>query len=218
MKSVARIVAAVAASLVLMACTAPTDPFIIEHDALSGQRTANGDEYLAVDVPEDHRFETASEDQIRRLLEGGDGAIYFGFPECPWCRVAVPVMNEAATAVHLEEIHYLNVRQIRDQKARTAEGQIVVDEEGTEFYQYLLEELGDFAPEYAALEDPTERRILVPLVAAVVGGNVVEVHLGTVASHTDPYAPLTEEQKSELLGVYKGLFTRISGCGEQFCE
>lgn len=107
---------------------------------------------------------------MRELLTDGDGAIYFGFPQCPWCRNAVPVMNEAAEAVNLDEIYYVNVPyHMRDQKARNEDGEIVTDRANTEFYYYLLEEIGDQAPEYSSLIIAHERRITVPLVAVVVG-------------------------------------------------
>ncbi|MFN8049696.1 MAG: hypothetical protein U0P48_14145 [Ancrocorticia sp.] len=225
---------ALAAGLMLASCSSggggeaagtgtsrPTnEAFITEYEELNGQESSGENTYMEMDIPDNHRFVTASEEQVRELLTDGDGAIYFGFPQCPWCRNAVPVMNEAAEAVNLDEIYYVNVYDMRDQKARNEDGEIVTDKEGTEFYYYLLEELGDQAPEYSSLEDPTERRITVPLVAVVVGGNVVTTHLGTVDSQEDPYVPLTTEQHDELLETYKTIFSRIPGCSEEelVCE
>ncbi|MFT3943385.1 MAG: hypothetical protein QM705_06110 [Ancrocorticia sp.] len=226
---------ALAAGLMLASCGAGSDgdtaststprptntEFITEYEGLNGQTTSKGDNtYTEMDIPDDHRFINASEEQIRDLLTDGDGAIFFGFPECPWCRNAVPVMDEAAKAVNLDNIYYVNVLEMRDEKVRNENGEIVTDKEGTEFYYYLLEELGDHAPEYKALEDPTERRISVPLVAIVVEGKVVTTHLGTVESQEDPYVPLTSEQHDELVEIYKKAFTRIPGCSEDepVCE
>ncbi len=191
------------------------EAFITEYEELNGQKSSGENTYMELDIPDDHRFVTASEEQVRDLLTDGDGAIFFGFPECPWCRNAVPVMNEAAEAVNLDEIYYVNVHEMRDEKARNDNGEIVTDKEGTEFYYYLLEKLGDQAPEYKALEDPNERRISVPLVAIVVDGKVVTTHLGTVESQEDPYIPLTAEQHDELLDIYKKSFSRIPGCSEE---
>lgn len=209
--------AALTASLALMACSG-SDDFVNEYESLNGQETSGGSTYLELNIREDHRFTIATEEQVRDLLDKGNGAIYFGFPECPWCRNAVPVIDEAAEAVNLDEILYLNVMEMRDQKSRDADGEIVTDKEGTDFYYYLLEQLGDLAPAYTSLEDPNERRILVPLVAVVVGGNVVDTHLSTVDSQEDPYTPLTDEQHTELLDIYKQMFSRIPGCGEYACE
>ena len=212
---------ALAAGLMLASCSgASNDGFVKEYEELNGQKSSGENTYMDVNIPDDHRFVTASEEQVRELLTNGNGAIFFGFPECPWCRNAVPVMNEAAEAVNLDEIYYVNVDEMRDQKALNEDGEIVTDKEGSDFYYYLLEELGDQAPEYTALKDPNERRITVPLVAVVVGGNVVTTHLGTVDSQEDPYVPLTSEQHDELLDTYKTIFSRIPGCSEEelVCE
>ncbi|MEZ7897749.1 MAG: hypothetical protein QMB98_02915 [Flaviflexus sp.] len=192
--------------------------FIEEYEGLNGGTNSRGAEYMDVTIPEDHRFLPSSEAEIRELLEDGDGAIYFGFPECPWCRNAVGPLNEAAAAVNLEQIHYVNVSDMRGQKSRGQGNNVEVDEEATEFYEYLLEELGEFAPEYPGLEGSGERRILVPLVVTVVEGEVVSSHLGTVESQTDPTIPLDDEQRQELISTYSEMFEEIPGCGPLYCE
>ncbi|AZN31174.1 hypothetical protein EJO69_11095 [Flaviflexus salsibiostraticola] len=211
------IAALLAATLMLGACSSGSDdPFVQEYESLNGEEARGGRAYLELDIRDEHRFRPSSEDEIRNLLDDGDGAIYFGFPECPWCRSAVGPMDEAAEAVNLDEIHYLNVSEIRDQKSVNASGDVIVTDEGTDFYGFLLDELGDFAPEYPDV--PGERRILVPLVAIVVGGEIVDSHLGTVESQTDPYEGMTDEQRTELIDLYREKFSQIPGCGEFYCE
>lgn len=217
MKLISRAAVVLTAALALAACGGSNDPFVNEYEELNGEENSGGREYMSMDIHDEHRFKMATEEEVRELLTDGDGAIYFGFPECPWCRNAVPVMDEAAAAVNLDEIHYVNVFDMRDQKT-LVDGEIVVDKEGTDFYYYLLEQLGDKAPLYTSLEDPNEHRITVPLIAVVIGGNVVETHLGTVESQEDPYVPLTDEQRQELKDIYATMFSRIPGCGEYFCE
>ena len=35
-------------------------------------------------------------DEIFEILESKSGVIYFGFPECPWCRnIALPLVDSA---------------------------------------------------------------------------------------------------------------------------
>lgn len=219
MKLFARTALVLAAAIALASCSGGSDDaFVNEYEDLNGVENANGAEHMAMDIPDDHRFVYASEEELRELLTDGNGAIYFGFPECPWCRNAVPAMDEAAKTMNLDEIHYLNVYDIRDQKSLDENGEIVVDEEGTDFYYYLLEELGDHAPEYGSLDDPSERRISVPLVVAVVNGNVVANHLGTVESQTDPSVPMTDDQHQELVNAYMSMFAGIPGCGIDICE
>ncbi|AZQ78065.1 hypothetical protein EJ997_12695 [Flaviflexus ciconiae] len=171
--------------------------FIKEYEDLNGMMTQRGTAFLEVEIPDDHVFSPASEDEARGLLDDGHGVIYFGFPSCPWCRNAVGPMDEAAKESGIEEIHYVNVSQIRD------------GQEGADYYAFLLEELGEFAPEYPTEEDPGARRILVPLVAAVVDGEVVGSHLGSAPSQTDPSVALSDSQREELIGLYTDLFSAV---------
>lgn len=222
MKALARLAVVALTALTAIALAScggsASDTFAAEYESLNGEQGANGNSYTSVEIPADHRFVIASEAQVRELFTDGSGAIYFGFPECPWCRNAVPLLNEAAAAVDLDEIYYVNVREMRDQKSRGEDGEIVVETEGSEFYYYLLSELGDQAPEYGSLEDPAERRITVPLVVVVVDGEVVSTHLGTLDSQTDPSVALTPEQQQELKDLYVGMFSAIPGCGPSVCE
>lgn len=175
--------------------TAGGAEFVEEYTALNGQRTQSGASYLDVDLPTDHIFEYAEEDEIRQLLEDGDGVIYFGFPSCPWCRNAVGPLDEAGKAADLEQINYVNPSTMRDQAG------------SNEYYQLLLAELGEFAPEHP--QQPGQRTILVPLVATVVDGDVVAAHLGSAPSQTDPSQALTESQRAELLEIYSSHFSQI---------
>lgn len=207
----------IAGLLVLGACSQPgskTDEFALSYEALNGQKTSSGKEYMSLDFPDENVFETPSEEAVLKLLDEGTGVIYFGFPECPWCRSSILLMDEAAKAVKLESIYTVEVSEIRDTKRVDENGKIVTDKEGTEFYYKLLERLGNWAPEYNGLNDPTERRIHTPLVVVVVDGEIVASHVGTVEAHEDPFAPMTDEVRAEVLKVFKDMFSLIPGCGE----
>lgn len=191
--------------------TGSGDPGIIqEYAAINGSATRDGREYLDVSLPDDHVFSTITEDEAVAMLQQGTGVLYFGFPECPWCRAAMPVMDEAGKNTNVGQIHYLNVSDIRDVRTLDEDGTVVVEEPGSEAYAELLAELGDAAPEYEGLEDPTQRRIYVPLVVAVKDGEVLGSHVSTVDSQADPFEPMSDEQHDELLGIYEDLFTEVA--------
>lgn len=181
-----------------------------EYAALNGSTTPDGQEYLDVSLTDDHVFSTITEDEAVVMLQQGTGVLYFGFPECPWCRAAMPVMDEAGKNTDIGQIHYLNVSEIRDVRTLDADGNIVEEEPGTEGYSEILAELGDAAPEYEGLDDPEQRRIYVPLVVAVKNGEVVGSHVSTVDSQTDPFEPMTDAQRDELLGIYEDLFAEVA--------
>lgn len=194
-----------------------SDSFIQEYEGLNTANNSGTQASVHIDVPEDHRFIYADESEVVDFLKNGTGAVYFGFPECPWCRNAVPVMDEAAKLVNLDEILYLNVRELRDTLSLNADGSVEVENPGSEHYQEILELLGEFAPEYEGLEDPSIRRIYVPLVVVVVDGEIITSHSSTVDSQEDPAVPLDPEQHQELLDIYIEMFSNIPGCGINTC-
>src|SRR5690554_146126 len=197
----------------LVGCNStPSDPFITEYEALNGTTTESGMTYLDLDIPEDHRFVMSDEESILDIFNGGNGVIYFGFPECPWCRSALMVMQEAAKDVSLGKIHYMNVLDIRNELSLDDDGNVVVDKQGSDFYNQVLEYLGEHAPLYPGLEETGERRILVPLVVSVVEGEITFSHSGTVETHTNPFEPMDDVSREALLNIYKEGFLTVTSC------
>lgn len=197
----------------LVGCkSTPSDLFITEYESLNGTTTKSGMTYLDLDIPEDHRFVLSDEETILDIFEGGSGVIYFGFPECPWCRGALMVMQEAAKDVSLGKIHYMNVLDIRNELSLDDDGNVVVDREGSDFYNQVLEYLGEHAPLYPGLEETGERRILVPLVVSVVEGEITFSHSGTVETHTNAFEEMDEASREALLNIYKEGFLTVTSC------
>ena len=178
-------------------------------EALNGQTASNGQAYLDVQIPEDNLFEPINEEDALQLLESGTGVLIFEFPECPWCRNMMPVVNEAAIEMALSKLYTFNIREERDQIILGDDGLVVVNE-GTEFYRKVLEILGENASIYDGLNDASIRRIYAPTVFVIENGTVISSHVSTVDSQTDPLTPLTDAQHQELLDIYKGMFEVIS--------
>ena len=87
-----------------------------EYESFNGKTSLTSNkEYLEVKIPEKNGIKYASGKKIIEVLTEGTGVIYFGFPECPWCRnMIVPfleVMNEED-----ENVYYYNAYSIRDDK------------------------------------------------------------------------------------------------------
>ena len=149
------------------------------------------------------------------MLDEGTGAVYFGYPNCPWCRSAVPVLIEAADEVGLETIYYLNVKDERDEIKVKEDGTLEVVKEGTEGYKKLLKRLDSVLLDYTLTDihgnevSANEKRIYVPLVVFIKDGEIVGYHLDTVASQKNPFEPLNEEQKNELMDTYINLMHKV---------
>lgn len=144
-----------------------------------------------MDISENNPIKYATFDEIIDVLTKGTGVVYFGFPGCPWCRNAIPVLFEVAKENDVDTIYYFNPREIRNS--------------GNDAYQQLTTILNDYLEE----NDEGVKTLYVPDVYFVKDGKIMGNHLSTVDSQSDPYNPLDEEQRTELKNIYQNLFDKI---------
>lgn len=188
-----------------------------EYESLNGGVSSSGKDYLEVEIDEDNKVKYSSIKDIIKVLESGTGVIYLGYPECPWCRNVVPVLMRASNNTGIENVYYLNMHDVRDKMEVDSNGNVVTVEEGEEGYKDLLEKLDSILSEYTVKDDDGkeydtgEKRIFVPTVIFVKNGKILDYHMDTVESQTDPYVGLNEEQEMELYDIYVNGIHKILG-------
>lgn len=106
-------------------------------------------------ITEDNVYVYKTLEEINKILENGTGLVYLGFPECPWCRGYVPIINEVAKEQGLDKIYYFNIKKDR--------------EDNSKLYQKTVELLGD----NLRYDNEGNRRIYAPSLIAVKNGKVV---------------------------------------------
>ena len=171
--------------------------FKTEYESLNSK----DDKYLSISIDKENPIKYIKENELDEFLNDGTGIIYFGFPECPWCRNLVPVLLDALKEKDINEIYYLNVKNIRDEKELNNEGEIVVKKEGNDIYSKILEKFNDYLPIYEGLNDNSIKRLYSPAIFFLVNGEVVSYHFNTVDSQEDPSIPLNREQYDELKNI-----------------
>lgn len=183
--------------------------FKTEYEKLNGEiNEHNQKKYPEVDVPKDNVIKYLNVDEVLDILDSKTGVIYFGYPECPWCRNAIPVLLNAATATGLAQVYYYNANQIKNIKEVDDGGNIVETQKEKEGYRELLAALDSILDEYMLTDkdgkevDAGEKRIYVPLVVFVKDGKIIAHHDGTVDSQEDPYILLDDKQTEELYNAY----------------
>lgn len=182
-----------------------------EYESLNGKKDNYDNIYLDVNIPDNNNVVYASEEKIVDLIKKGTAVIYFGHSECPWCRNAIPVLLEAAKETSLEQIYYLNTKDIRDSKILDANGKVVTEKKGTNGYYKIVEALSDYLLPYDGLNDESIKRLYVPAVVFVRNGVVVANHIDTVDSQKDPYVPLNDDQRKELKEIYLSGIHKVLG-------
>lgn len=174
-----------------------------EYESFNGKKSlSSGKNYPIVNIPEKNGIIYSSSDEVIELLSEGTGIVYFGFPECPWCRSMIAPFIE--TVIEQDEtIHYFNALSIRDVKELDKDGNVKTLQEGTEKYYKILDLLGDKASTYDGLNDENIKRLYFPTVVFVKNGKIVDIHVSTVDSQKDPYKKLNKKQIKELKNIFK---------------
>lgn len=179
-----------------------------EYESLNGKK--QGEKVImSIDVSEDNKMKYIDSSEVVRILEGKTGVVYFGFPNCPWCRNIVPVLIDALHDTGLDHVYYANLLEERDTKKIDEEGKIVVEKEGSKNYQRILELLHDQLGNYEGLNDDSIKRLYFPTVVFVKNGKVEDIHIGSLDSQKDPYKKLTKKQYEELKTIYEKGITKI---------
>ena len=178
-----------------------------EYESINGKKRGEST-IMPISIADHNRMKYIDSDEVIRILEGKSGVIYFGFPQCPWCRNIVPVLIDAGEEADLDVIYYANLSSERDKKERK-DGEIVTIEEGSQKYKKIIQHLREHLGVYEGLEDDTIFRLYFPTVLFVKNGKVESVHIGTVDSHKDPYKALTSKQEKELKNIYRKGITKV---------
>lgn len=191
-----------------------------EYESLNGKVSYGENKYKDLNISKNNPIKYSNYDEIIDVINNGTGIIYLGFPECPWCRTAVPVLLDVAKDNKIDKIYYLNIKDERDSYV-IEDGKLTLalnddgeEIKGTEGYFKLLDALKDNLSDYIiSYEDKTyevgEKRIYAPSVIFVKDGKVLGIQVSTVEGQTDPFKNLTEEQYEELYSIYEGYANNI---------
>jgi hypothetical protein len=145
----------------------------------------------------------ASEEEILELLDG-TGVIFFGSSTDNIARTLTEVLISAAKKTGTLKIYYKDIEEEKEVSTIDEEGNIIVEKEGTLFYNTIKERLSDF--------EKTDE-IETPCVIFIKDGKVLYVHTKTLENIEDE-VNLTEEETLELKNILvsKMLETLSSAC------
>lgn len=134
------------------------------------------------------QFEESDMDTVLKTFdEKKDGIFYFGYPGCPWCVEAVPVLNEQAKEAGVK-IQYIQTRD--------AEKKLMYTEQQKAKLVPLVEQ-------YLNKDDDGNYQIYVPFVLIVKNGVAKSGHIGTVDGHDAHERVMTDDEKTQLIAIYQ---------------
>lgn len=128
---------------------------------------------------------------IQIFKEKKDAILYFGFPACPWCIEALPIMDESAKA-HKKTIYYI---QTRDENKKL----LYTDKQKEQLFPYV--------EQFLQTNDAGKKQLYVPFVVTVKKGKAVKANLGTVEGHDAHERKMTDKEKTQLRKIYDAMFS-----------
>lgn len=185
-----------------------------EYEALNGTVVFDDLKYSNLEISENNPIKYSDYDELLDVIENESGIIYLGFPECPWCRSALPILFEVAKDNDINTIYYLNIKNDRDSYI-VEDGKLVYEldangkeKKGAKGYFKLMDALDKHLTDYiVSFEDKEydtkEKRIYAPTVVFVREGKVLGLHVSTVESQKSGFDKMTDKQKDELYGIYE---------------
>ena len=160
---------------------------------LSGE-PSDMSEYILLFDQEHVFYDLDVETMVKAMKDKKTFTAYFGYSSCEWCAEAVPVLNQAAMEYGME-VGYINTRSNPAWEKNTE-----IDN-----YDMLIENVG----EYLEYDSDGVRHLYTPTVFFIRAGKVVGFHEGTVADHNARNRQMTEEEREELLNIYRHNFSLL---------
>lgn len=170
--------------------------------------------YLDITIKENNPMRYIDDNQVIELLTNGTGIIYFGFPDCPWCRSLLPVLIDASIQNSIKEIYYFNPKDIRNSISIDQKNNLVITKEGSESYKKIVELLNPYLEDYIIKDsegnniNTNQKRLTVPMVVAIKNGKVLASHSGTLDEH-NPKNHLTDDERSKLYNIIDKLIKTV---------
>lgn len=177
-----------------------------EYEKLNGTiREKDGKTIRSIDITKDNPFKYKTDDEIVQSINNKETFIvYFGFNDCPWCRSVVPTLIEVAKDLKIDDIYYVDVKEIRDEIQLDSENKAVTKTKGSDGYYKLIEALDNVLDDYELKSDDGEKiktgekRIYAPNIVAVVDGKALKLTSGISSKQTDAYMELSDDIKEDM--------------------
>lgn len=209
-----------------------TYDFKEEYESLNGSRNSDGSLYREIKIPEENPYVvTDAKNIVDKINKKESFVVYFGFPECPWCRSMVEKMTEIANKNKIETIYVVDISTIRDileyNKTNNTFSNVAI---GTDDYFELLDKLDDvleeYVIEYQNEENETEtkktgeKRIYAPSIIYIENGKAKNMIDGISDKQEREDQILTDEiikdMEEEMNDFFSGVkIEKIQSCSNE---
>lgn len=163
--------------------------------------------YLNIEINKDNPIIYLNDENIVKELKEGDKIIYFGFPDCNWCRAALPVLLKSAEENGVEKIYYYDFGEVREAFEKDT------NNKKAKIYQQIIEVLdSNITSTFESGTKKGEKRLSAPTVVLMKDGKVSSFHYRTVESHQNYNKNLTTDEYNELYKIYEDMMIDLIMC------
>ena len=179
--------------------------------------------YRNLNVEKDNPIVYSTDEEIVKRIENKESFIvYFGDPECPWCRSVIEQAIKSAKENKIDKIYYVrfwnefHTEKIRDVYELNDKNEPVEKTKGTDAYYKLLEYLDNVLKEYTLKDkegnviNVNEKRIFLPNFVAIEKGKAKDL-IGGISDKQESYnAELTEEVLKDEAKTFNDFFSKYN--------
>ena len=216
MKKIISVILIFIITILLTGCVDKTSDaykFKIEYESINNEKNEyNGKKYRELSISTNNPFVYATcKDIVEKIDKKETFIVYFGFKECPWCRSIIEELINVSKDKEVDKIYYVDVKDIRDVKEISENGEITTTKEGDKYYLQLIDKLSSVLDDYTLIKDNEdintgEKRIYAPNVITISDGKAIGLETGISDELKDPYGKLTDKMKKYTYNKFECLF------------
>lgn len=194
-----------------------------EYEGFNGEKN-DYFEYRDLSITEKNPIIYSSAEEIVQKIENNETFIvYFGDPECPWCRSVIEQAINSANENGISKIYYVRIwngfhnETLRDVYELDKESP-VLKVKGTISYYKLLKYFDKFLQDYTLTNKDNktiqvnEKRIFAPSFIYVKDGNPLQLVDGISKKQESYNSTLTEEILSEEKEIFDKFYQNTKAC------
>lgn len=191
-----------------------------EYESFNNRKNEYFD-YRTVNIDEENPIVYATDAEIVKKIENKESFIvYFGDPECPWCRSVVEQLIKTAKENKIEKIYYVRFWNgfhkeiIRDVYELDSKNKPVLKEKASDAYPKLLQYLDSVLKDYTLSTkdgktiNVNEKRIFLPNIVAIENGEAKELIEGISDKQEKFNGELTEEIIKDEKDIFNSFFSK----------
>ena len=207
-------------AIILTGCSKKEDvsdslKFKQEYESLNGQKDDEGLSYSTVEISSNCKVKYMTKDKITEVLTNGTHVVYFGWPTCPYCRLAVPILLETIEEYSGISMYYYDIKALRDAYSSDP------NSEDGKLYSEIVKIISFSECDLSTIDtfEDGSLKLSASIMYFIKDGEIIGYHRGTVESHLNAYEPLEETQKEELKEIYRSYLDEMIkkspiGCGD----